>query len=46
MSRMEQAPRPIAGSLSAQAGICYLQTDDFARVGAALATHRAQLYII
>jgi len=45
-SRMEQAPTPNRGSLSAQAGICYLQTDDFARVGKALASSRAQLYII
>ena len=45
-SRMEQAPAPNRGSLSAQAGVCYLHTDDFARVGKALAARRAQLYII
>jgi len=46
MSRMEQAPQPNRGSLSPQGGVCYLTGDDFARVGAALAAHRAQLYIL
>jgi len=45
-SRMEQAPLPGRGALSPQGGVCYLHTDDFARVGAALAASRAQLYII
>lgn len=34
------------GGVSAQAGGCYLQTDDFVRVGAAVAASRARLYVI
>jgi hypothetical protein len=34
------------GGVSAQAGGCYLQTDDFVRIGEAVAAARAQLYII
>jgi hypothetical protein len=45
-SRMEEAPRANRGGLSPQGGSCYLQTDDFVRVGATLAAARAQLYII
>ena len=32
--------------MSAQAGGCYVKTDDFVRVGQAVAAARAQLYII
>jgi len=45
-SRMEQAPVPARGALSAQAGSCFLHTDDFARVGKTLAANRGQLYVI
>jgi hypothetical protein len=45
-SRMEEAPRANRGALSPQGGSCYLQTDDFVRVGATLAASRAHLYII
>jgi hypothetical protein len=50
MSQAEQAIRPSAtagvGGVSAQAGGCYLRSDDFQRVGEAVAGARAQLYVI
>jgi hypothetical protein len=47
-STAEMAPRPVAGggSLSSQAGGCNIKTDDFVRIGQAVAAVRAQFYVI
>lgn len=49
-SRQEAAQKPSAltggGGVSAQAGGCYLRTDDFVDVGNAAAGTRAQVYVI
>lgn len=49
-SRVEQAQKPSAatgaGGVSAQAGACFLRSEDFVDVGTAAATNRAQVYFI
>lgn len=48
-STVEQSARPTAGGgggVSSQAGACYLNADNFVRIGQAVAAVRAQLYII
>ena len=47
-STVEASARPTigGGGVSAQGGSCYMNNDDFVRVGAALAVARAQFYVI
>jgi hypothetical protein len=49
ISQAEAAQAPTAagrGGVSSQAGACYLTSDDFKRVGTAVASSRVQLFII
>jgi len=41
-----RVPTGAAGGVSSQGGSCYMNNDDFVRVGAALAVARAQFYVI